>query len=136
MARKEFTYRGRTLEELQKMSLDDLMPLLPARARRSLKRGLTDEQKTLLTHAEDAAKKLSGGGKPDPIRTHVRDMIVLPVMAGLTLAIYNGKDYVHVTIAPEMIGKYLGELTQTRQPTKHSAPGVGATRSSMFVPIR
>ncbi len=136
MARKEFSYRGRTLAELQKMGLEDLMPLLPARARRSLKRGLTDEQKTLLAHAEEAAKKLAGGGKPSPLRTHVRDMVVLPAMVGLTLAVYNGKEYVHVTVAPEMVGHYLGELAQTRKPTQHSAPGVGATRSSMFVPIR
>ena len=136
MARKIFTYRGKKIEELKAMPMEEIIPLLPSRAKRSLKRGETDQQKKLRQRIKKAAEQLAQGKKPKPVRTHVRDMIVLPNMVGLTMAIYNGKEYTHLEIQPEMIGKYTGELTMTRKSIQHSSPGVGATRSSMFVPIR
>ncbi|MFH1721378.1 MAG: 30S ribosomal protein S19 [Candidatus Altiarchaeota archaeon] len=136
MARKIFTYRGHEVEELKAMPMEELIPILPSRARRSIKRGFSDQKKKLAERIKKASNQLSQGGKPKPIKTHVRDMIVLPEMFGLTMAIYAGKEYMHVIIQPEMLGKYLGELTMTRKSIKHSSPGVGATRSSMFVPIR
>ncbi|MFC2153962.1 30S ribosomal protein S19 [Candidatus Altiarchaeota archaeon] len=136
MARKEFFYRGHKLDELKAMSMDELIKILPSRARRSLLRGFTEPQKKLLAEVRSAAKILSEGGKTKIVKTHVRDTVVLPEMVGLTIAIYTGKEYSHIIIQPEMIGKYLGELTVTRRLVKHNAPGVGATRSSMFVPIR
>lgn len=63
-------------------------------------------------------------------------MPVLPEMIGLVFSIYNGKEFVDVEVGPEMIGHFLGEFALTRKPVKHSAPGVGATRSSLFVPIK
>ena len=79
----------------------------------------------------DEAKKLLAQGKTiPPIRTHCRDMIVLPEMIGLTIHVHTGKLFVPIVIAQEMIGCYLGELTMTRKKVEHSAPGLGATRSS------
>ena len=57
-------------------------------------------------------------------------------MVGLEFEIYNGKEFNRVEIKPEMIGQYLGEYSMTRKIVKHSAPGVGATRSSLFIPIK
>ena len=123
---KEFRYRGYTLEELQKMSLEQLAELLPSRERRKIKRGFTEQEVKLL-------RKLRKKGFT---RTHCRDMIVLPEMVGKTIYIHNGKEFVRVEIKPEMIGHRLGEFAQTRKFEKHSGPGVGATRSSKFVPLK
>ena len=132
----EFRYRGYTLEELQKMPLREFAKLLPARQRRSLLRGLTPQQKKLAMKIKKARKLLNKGKQPRIIRTHCRDFVITPDMVGLTFGVYNGKEFVEVKITPEMIGHYLGEFSLTRKPVKHGAPGVGATRSSMFVPIK
>ena len=136
MARKIFKYQGYTLEELQKMSLEDLMKILPARQRRSLKRGFLPRQQTVLDKFRKLKKQEQKGGKPIVIKTHCRDMIVLPEMVGTIFGIYNGKEFVEVEFTPEMIGSYFGEFAPTRQRVQHGDPGMGATRSSMFVPLK
>ncbi|MCD6478198.1 MAG: 30S ribosomal protein S19 [Candidatus Aenigmarchaeota archaeon] len=123
----KFLFRGKTLEELQKMSIDEFLDLLTSRKRRSLKRGISREQKKLL-------KKLKEG--KSFVKTKKRDMIILPEMVGKKIGIYNGKEYVPVEITPEMIGLYLGEMVLTRKEVRHSSPGMGATRSSKFVPLK
>ncbi len=124
---KEFSYRGYSLEELQKMSWDEFAELLPARARRTLKRGMDEERMK-------AVRKIINSDKT--VRTHRRDLIILPQFVGKTVAVHNGKEFVEVEIKPEMIGHYLGEFALTRKEVKHSGPGVGATRSSKFVPLK
>jgi len=123
---KEFRYRGYTLEELKKIPLDKLAALLPARERRKIKRGFTEQEEKLLMKLK----------KKDSVRTHCRDMVVLPEMVGKVIYVHNGKEFVRVEIKPEMIGHRLGEFAQTRKFEKHSGPGVGATRSSKFVPLK
>mgnify|MGYP000011625235 CR=1 FL=1 len=129
---KEFTYRGYTVDELQRLSMDEFIRLLPSRQRRSLRRGLTREQRILLEKVREAKRS---GGKA-VIRTHVRDMIILPEMVGVTIHVHNGRDFVPVEIKPEMVGHYLGEFAMTNKPVKHGAPGVGASRSSMYIPLK
>lgn len=136
MARKIFKYQGYTLEELQDMSLEDLMKLLPARQRRSLKRGFLPRQQTVLDKFRKLKKQEQKGGKPLVIKTHCRDMIVLPEMVGTIFGIYNGKEFIEVEFVAEMIGSYFGEFAPTRQRVQHGDPGMGATRSSMFVPLK
>ncbi len=126
MALKEFTYKGKTLEQLKKLDLKQLADILPARKRRSLKRGFTPAQKAFLVKVN---KALTGKTKK-PIRTHCRDMVVLPEMVGLLIHVHAGREFVPISIIPEMIGYYLGELTMTRKKVTHSAPGLGATKSS------
>ncbi|MDY6764179.1 MAG: 30S ribosomal protein S19 [Halobacteria archaeon] len=123
----EFTYRGYSLEELQDMSLDDLKEVLPARIRRSINRGLSDEHKKLLQRVEDG---------DDPIRTHLRDMPILPNMVGTTFLVHKGNEFERVDVEPEMIGHYLGEFELTRKKVEHGQAGIGATRSSKFVPLK
>lgn len=123
---REFMFRGYTFEEIEKMSLEDFMKLLPARERRKLRRGLTEQEKIFL-------EKLKKKGS---VRTHCRDMVILPEMVGKVVFVHNGKEFVRVEIKPEMLGHRLGEFAQTRRFEKHSGPGVGATRSSKFVPLK
>lgn len=133
--RLRFKYRGYTLEELKKMNMDQFIQLLPARARRSLRRGLPPRQKKLLERLRRAfrAKKR---GKDLLTRTHVRDMIIFPEMVGLKIGVYNGRIFEIVDIKPEMIGHYLGEFSLTRKRVQHGSPGIGATRSSKYVPLK
>jgi len=133
--RLRFKYRGYTLEELKKMNMDQFIQLLPARARRSLNRGLPPRQKKLLERLRRAyrAKKR---GKDLLTRTHIRDMIIFPEMVGLKIGVYNGRVFEMVDIKPEMIGHYLGEFSLTRKRVQHGSPGIGATRSSKYVPLK
>ena len=133
---KEFRYRGFTLCELQNTSMDEFISLLPSRQRRSLQRGLTIEQRKLLEKIR-GAKELGGNGQTvKPIKTHVRDMVVLPEMVDTTIHVHNGKDFVPVEIKAEMIGHFLGEYAITNKPVRHGTPGIGASRSSMYVPLK
>ena len=132
---RKFTYRGYTFEELQVMSMDDFIHLLPSRQRRSLRRGLTRDQRILLENIR-RAKEIQNEGEKTVAKTHVRDMIILPEMVGVTILIHNGKEFSPVEIAPEMIGHYLGEFAVTNRPVKHGSPGIGASRSSMYVPLK
>ena len=134
---REFTYRGHTLEELRQMSMDQFIKLLPSRMRRSLMRGLNHAQLRLLEKVREANEMLKRGEKPKkPIKTHARDMVILPEMVGLTIHVYNGKEFIPVEIKPEMIGHRLGEFALTCKQVKHGKAGVGATRSSMYVPLK
>jgi len=129
---KEFRYRGKTLDELNAMSTEALLELLPSRARRSLNRGVSEEKRKLL---EDARAMKEGKLKGD-IKTHARDMIVLPTMVGLTISIHNGREFVPLEVKPEMIGRYLGEYVITNKKVVHGTPGIGASRSSLYVPLK
>ena len=133
---KEFRYRGYSIDELRDMSMDEFIELLPARQRRSLLRGLTIEQRKLLERVRIARELSKDGGEVKPIRTHARDMIILPEMIGMTIHVHNGKQFVPVEIKPEMVGHYLGEFAITNKPVKHGTPGIGASRSSMYVPLK
>ncbi len=131
---KEFTYRGHTLEELQKMSMNDFVKLLPSRQRRSLLRGIPPRQKKLL----ERIRKTRNRGKQDEVfvRTHCRDIVIIPEMVGIKLGVHNGKDFVRIEITPEMIGHRIGEFALSRKKVTHSTPGIGATRSSLYVPLK
>lgn len=126
MARKEFTYRGKTLGELQAMSYKEFCGLLPARQRRSLRQGVPEMQKKVL-------EKLKKG---KPAKTHLRAMIILPEMVNRTIRVHNGKEFIPMTIMPEMLGHYLGEFIFTRKRVQHHAPGIGATRSSASLSVK
>lgn len=132
---KEFNYRGHSLANLTGMSMDEFINLLPSRQRRSLQRGLTAEQRILLEKLREA-KEVQKQGKDVTIKTHVRDLIILPEMVGAKIGVHNGKEFVALDIKPEMIGHYLGEFAITNKPVRHGTPGIGASRSSMYVPLK
>ena len=125
--REEFTYRGYKIDELKAMGMSELLPLMPARARRKINRGLNRSEETLLA-------KIRGGD--EKVRTHMRDMIVMPVMIGKTIEIYNGKEFLKVEFQPESVFHYLGEFALTRHRVTHGSAGIGATRGSKYVPLK
>lgn len=127
MSKKEFTYKGKSLSELKTLSIEEFTELTNSRVRRSLKRGLTEEQKKLLEKVRS---------NDNNIKTHARDMPIVPEMIGHNIKVHNGKDYVSTIIIEEMLGHYLGEFALTRRRVSHNAPGVGATRSSASVSVR
>lgn len=148
---KEFEYRGVPLAELEKMPLDKVFGLLNARQRRSLRRGVTDGKRKLIARMRKAKAAAAGaaaeGGGQDggggegnrgraQIRTHLRDLVILPFMVGSTVHVFNGKEYRPVEIRREMIGHYVGEYSLTSRRVSHGAPGVGASRSSLYVPLK
>jgi len=129
----EFTYRGHTLDELQDMSVEEVAELLPARRRRTIERGLTPAHEDLLEEAREADPEET---RNNPIRTHLRDMPVLPAMVDKTFSVYNGQEFERVDVEPEMLGHVLGEFHLTRTSVEHGQAGIGATRSSKFVPLK
>ncbi|MXV62202.1 30S ribosomal protein S19 [Natronorubrum sp. JWXQ-INN-674] len=129
----EFTYRGHTLEELQDLDIEEVAELLPARKRRSIERGLSVEKQKLLEKAREKGEEETANA---PIRTHLRDMPILPEFVGLTFEVYTGQSFERVRVEPEMIGHYLGEFQLTRNSVEHGQAGIGATRSSKFVPLK
>ena len=129
---RQFTYRGLSQKELEDLSLDKLLKLFPSRARRSLTRGINDNKRKLI----EEIKATNSGKLKNPINTHLRDVLILPYMVGGTLNVFSGKEFRPVTITIEMVGHYLGEYVITNKRVSHGAPGVGASRSSLYVPLK
>jgi small subunit ribosomal protein S19 len=125
---KNFQYRGRSVDELKAMSMDEFITLLPSRMRRSLRRGLSNEQRIILERL-----RLDNG---KPIKTHSRDMVVLPEMIGKIILVHSGQEFVEVRINEKMLGHYLGEFVITNKLVRHGKPGIGASRSSMYIPLK
>lgn len=124
----KFEYKGKSWEEIKGMSLEEFRKLVPARERRTLKRGFTESQKKLLKNIRENPKKFH--------KTHCRDLVIIPEMVGIKLGVHSGKEFVPLEIKPEMIGHRIGEFVLTRRKVEHSAPGFGATRSSKYVPLK
>ncbi|OFV67426.1 MAG: Ribosomal protein S15, eukaryotic/archaeal [Candidatus Syntrophoarchaeum caldarius] len=125
--REEFTYRGYTVDQLKKMNLNKFATLLPARERRSILRGFTEAEQKLL-------KRVKEGDQT--IKTHLREMVILPEMVGINLGIHNGRTFEYVEVKPEMIGHRIGEFALTRKRVTHGSAGIGATRSSKYIPLK
>ncbi len=128
---KKFLFKNCDIEERRSLPMDEFAELLLARQRRSLKRGLNPQKKKLLEKVRKANK-----GMDVKLRTHCRDMIVLPEMVDHTIEVYNGKEFLKVLIQPEMLGHYLGEFALTRRIVTHGTPGMGATKSSLYIPLK
>lgn len=125
---KKVRFRGFEEEQLKGLSLTEFSKIITSRERRALKRGFTDAQKTLLKKLKDHPDKFH--------KTHERDMVIIPQMLGVKLGVYNGKQWITVDVTPDKLGHRIGEFALTRQRVKHSAPGIGASRSSKHVAIK
>ncbi|KAF2972297.1 hypothetical protein GQX73_g1308 [Xylaria multiplex] len=154
---RKFSYRGVELDNLLELGSDDLRTLFHARARRRLSRGLRRKPMGLVRKLRTAKQNAAPNEKasrlpcipsetvlltgimnvqPAEVRTHLRNMIVVPEMIGSVVAIYNGKVFNSVEIRPEMVGHYVGEFSISYTPVKHGRPGIGATHSSRFIPLK
>mmetsp|Transcript_4827 Transcript_4827/g.4962 ORF Transcript_4827/g.4962 Transcript_4827/m.4962 type:complete len:149 (+) Transcript_4827:42-488(+) len=134
---RKFTFRGVDLEDLFDLSPEQLMDLVHARARRKFSRGLTRKPLALIKKLRKAKKEAAGTHeKPAVVKTHLRNMIIVPEMIGSMIGVYNGKHFIQVEVKPEMLGHYLGEFSVSYKPVKHGRPGIGATHSSRFIPLK
>jgi small subunit ribosomal protein S15e len=133
---RKYTYRGVDLDQLLDMSNEQLMPMFNSRVRRRFTRGLKRKPMALIKRLRKAKKNAPAMEKPECIKTHLRDMVIVPEMIGSIVGVYNGKTYNQVEIKPEMIGHYLAEFSITYKPVKHGRPGIGATHSSRFIPLK
>jgi len=126
---KEFTFRGKAIEELKRLDTREFAKFLKSRQRRAVLRQF-DKIEQFVIRCEKEQKK----GKQ--IRTHLRDLVIVPRMVDLIINIHNGKSFVPVKIIPEMLGHRLGEFSVTRGKVQHGAPGIGATRSSAALSVK
>jgi len=128
---REELFKGKTKEKLLAMNLQDFAQLLSSQKRRSLKRGFTEQQKILLENIQKA--------KNNPrarVKTHCRDMVIIPEMLDQTIHVHNGKEFQPVVITLDRLGHRLGDFVMTRNKVKHSNPGIGATKSSSAVSVK
>jgi small subunit ribosomal protein S19 len=125
---RKIKFRGLGEEELKDMPLEEFIKLIPSRQRRSLLREMNPEHRKLLKRIREYKDK--------PIKTHERDFVIIPEMIGKSFLIHNGKEFIRLDVTIEMLGHYLGEFSLTRRHGSHGSPGIGATRSSMYVPLR
>jgi small subunit ribosomal protein S19 len=123
LTKKQFTYRGKTLEELKKLDVREFAKFLKARERRTVLRNFQEVE----DFVKRANKKIS---KNKPVRTHKRDLIIVPEMVGIKIFIHSGNKFVPVEIKEEMLGHRFGEFAPTRGRIKHSKAGVGATKGT------
>jgi len=121
--KKEFTYRGKTLEELKQLNAKELAKCLKSRERRYLLRNSQEIERFM----KRVKKKLEKNKK---IRTHKRDMIILPELVGINIQVHNGKEFTPIEITGEMIGHKLGEFALTRSKVVHTKAGIGATKGT------
>lgn len=127
--KKQFTFRGKTLDELKQLDIREFAKYLKSRQRRSILRNFQAIEKFVTK-----CRKNSGEGKA--IKTHMRDLIIVPQIVGMAVQVYNGKDFLLVKITAEMLGHRLGEFALTRKTVKHGAPGIGATKSSASLAVK
>ena len=133
---KKFSYRGNDLKKLIDMNMDEMSQQLRSRQRRKLRRKMGSKYARFINKLLEAKKHTAAGDKPAAVKTHLRDCIVLPSMVQSVINIHKGNGYSNIEVKPEMIGYYLGEFAVTYKRVSHGKPGVGATHSSKFVPIK
>jgi len=127
--KKEFTYRGKTIEELKKIDIREFAKLLKSNEKRTLLRQTDKIQKFILRCNKKTQEK-------KPIKTHSRYLVIVPQMIGLRILIHKGNNYVPIEIDGEMLGHRLGEFAATRSKVKHGAAGIGATRGSASMSVK
>jgi len=115
LKRKEFTYRGKTLDELRKLDVREFAKYLRSRERRQVLRQF-QKIEDFVNRAKIKVKKNK------PVKTHQRDLIVVPEMVGMKIYVYNGKSFIPVEIIGEMLGHKFGEFSLTRTRVKRFSP--------------
>ena len=128
-------YRGKEKDALSQLSSEDFLPMLTSRARRALKRAMSNKSMAV----RKFMKKVSATKAKNPakvIKTHVREAVIVPEWLGLTFAVHNGKEWKNVLISVDKLGYRLGDFSHTTGRVLHSGPGVGATRGSKFIPLK
>lgn len=132
MVKKEL-FRGMEESQAKDMSMEEFLPLLTSRERRTM---IRVNQNPRLKKLIETVRKVKKENPKKVIKTHVREAVILPEWIGLTFGVYNGKEFKNVEINVKHLGKRLGEFAHSTGRVMHSGPGVGATRGSKFVPLK
>lgn len=133
---KEFTFKGIDMKDLMKLSLEEFTQLLNCRLRRKMSRGLKEVEFTAIKKCRDAFAEGKYYSPENPLQTTARECPIVHWMIGQNLAVYNGKDYILFEVKPEMLGNRLKHYSWSRTNTSHGKPGIGASASSKFVPLK
>mmetsp|Transcript_4026 Transcript_4026/g.9903 ORF Transcript_4026/g.9903 Transcript_4026/m.9903 type:complete len:149 (-) Transcript_4026:97-543(-) len=132
---KKFSYRGVDLERLLTVSNERLLEMLPARPRRRfVHRGMQRKELTLLKKLRKSKRECGEHEKPAPVKTHLRNMVIVPEMIGSIVQVYNGITFNTVDVKPEMVGHYLGEFSITYKPVRHGRSGTNVN-FDRFIPL-
>jgi small subunit ribosomal protein S19 len=121
--KKQFTFRGKSIEELKGLDVREFAKHVKSRQRRAILR----QFQIIEDFVSRAKKKIE---KNKSIRTHERALVIVPQMVGMRIHIYNGHEFVPVEIMKEMLGHRLGEFSLTRGKVKHGTAGIGSTKGS------
>ena len=121
--KKQYTFRGKSIEELKGLDVREFTKYLKSRQRRAVLR----QFQVIEDFVSRAKKKIE---KNKSIKTHERALVIVPQMIGMKIQIYNGHEFVPVEIMKEMLGHRLGEFSSTRGKVKHGSAGIGATKGS------
>lgn len=84
-------YRGLTIEQMVALKNEQMVQLLTCRKRRVFRRKLGTKQKSLVKRLRKAKKNAEVGEKPATIKTHLRNMVIIPEMAGSIIGVHNGQ---------------------------------------------
>ena len=121
--KKQMTYRGKTVDELKTLEVREFAKYLTSRSRRMLLRQFQEVEK-FITRAKNKIEKKKA------IRTHKRDLIIVPELVGMKIHVYDGRNFVPVDVIGEMLGHRFGEFAPTRGKVKHGTAGIGSTKGS------
>ncbi|KAK8866214.1 ribosomal protein S15 [Tritrichomonas musculus] len=136
-AQRNYTFRGKTLDDLRAMEIPEFVKLLGTKRRRYISRAFGVQHVHLIKKLKLAREAVKGPGeRPATVRTHLRSMVILPEFVDNVIGIYNGKEFVEIQIKPEMIGHVLADFAMAKKIVKHSKAGVGATRSSSATSLK
>ena len=130
---KTFSFKGVDLAKLVELETEEFTKLCGARVRRRFSRGLGAKPMGLIAKLRAAKLATPANEKPAIVKTHLRNMIIVPEMIGSLVGVYNGKVFNTVEIKPEMVGHYLGEFSITYSPVRHGRAGNASAR---FMPLR
>ena len=136
-AQRNYTFRGKTLDDLKALELPEFVKLLSSGRRRYIARNFGVKHLHLIAKLRKAREGVKNpGDKPAVVKTHLRSMVILPEFVDNIIGIYNGKEFQEVQIKPEMIGHLLADFAMSKKIVKHSKAGVGATRSSSATSLK
>ncbi|AIB09549.1 40S ribosomal protein S15 (nucleomorph) [Lotharella oceanica] len=135
-------FKGKTFKKLINFKIMELYNLLDSRRKRKISRyagRLISKKPRRLSELDFLDKfkniiKTRNNNKP--LKTHIRNLLVFPVFVNKKFFIYSGKSFIKIDIKIDMIGRYFGEYSPTYSKVQHGAPGIGASHSSRFVPLK
>ncbi|KAF0852354.1 40S small subunit ribosomal protein uS19 (rpS15) [Andalucia godoyi] len=133
---RKYSFRGVELDNLLDLNDEQFAQMLTCRHRRKFNRGVKLGVQTLLKKCRKSKKDLKIGEKPEPVKTHLRNVTIVPDMIGSVIGVYNGKGFVAVDVKADMLGYYLGEFALTYKPVGHGRAGAAATAAAAkFMPV-